>query len=68
MHCDILDQFDLLLFSCMIDCADDRTSLRDYTYLVSEIMANDIVSSRDPKIFVSVNCICLPLVIESTAT
>ena len=52
---------------CMINCVEDRISLRNYTYLVSVIKAIHVISSWDPKIIVSINCILLLLVIELIA-
>ena len=53
---------------CMINCTEDRISLHSYTYLVSEIMAIHMVSSRDPKILASINCILLLLFLRLIAT
>ena len=52
----------------MINCAEECILLCNYTYLVSVIMAIHIVSSRDPRIFVSINCILLLLVVELIVT
>ena len=38
-HCSILDQLDLLLFSCMIDCAEDVSTNSTRLPLVIELTA-----------------------------
>ena len=76
VHCDALDQLDLLL-CCVSDyvlmkqthpfwmknCDEDHILVHSYTYLVNVIMAIHVISSQYPKIFVSINC-NLPLLVE----